>query len=87
MKPKAQYVYEYGKRWDARIPRGQISFLINKLHVSTPDIKIENDIRERIAHTEIPDWTPSLTKQSIRYAIAVHRANQNLYRRVTGSIL
>ena len=75
-----KYAYEFGKRWDARIPRDTISWKIGKLHVSTSDEEIEVLIKDRCAKN--PNFTPSLTRQSVAYAIACHNKNRDLYHRV-----
>lgn len=81
----SKYAYEYGKRWDRRVPRGNLRWLINKLHVSTSDEAIEADIRRRCQ--ENPDFTAALILASVRYALAVHHSNQDLYHRVTSGRL
>lgn len=77
----AQYAYEYGKRWDRRVPRGNLQWLINRLHVSTTDAAIRADIVRRCK--ENPDFTVPLINASVRYALIVHHRNQDLYHRVT----
>ncbi len=76
-----QYRYEYGKRWDARVPRYAISHKLGKLHVGTPDAAIEALIREAC---KAPGFTPSLIRQSVAYALECHKRNRDLYQYVTG---
>lgn len=77
---KTQYRYEYGQRWDARIPRNAVAFLINRLHVSATTAEVEKLIRDRCAKSE--GFTPRLTAQAVAYALAVHDANCRLYQYV-----
>lgn len=72
------YCYEYGKRWDARVPRGDISWLMGRVHVGTTCAEIEADIRKRCT---APGYTESLIKQSVAYALECHRRNRDLYAR------
>ena len=74
-----KYVGEFGKRWDERVPRSAISWLVNRLHVGTSDETIAADIRSRCT---APGYTESIIKQSIAYALECHRHNQAIYRRV-----
>ena len=76
---KAQYRYEYGKRWNARVPRHSISQLMARVHVGTSDDDISADIRKRC---NAPGYTERLIKQSIAYALECHKRNRDLYRRV-----
>jgi len=79
----AEYRYEFGKRWDARVPRAAISWLMGRVHVGTPDSEIEANIRRRIAKSDSAGlYTPALVRQSIAYALACHRRNGDLYKRV-----
>ena len=73
------YRYEYGKRWDARVPRGDIHWLIGRVHVGTPEDEIAADIAKRCT---APGYTPSLIRQSVAYALECHRRNRELYRHV-----
>jgi hypothetical protein len=74
---RAQYRYEYGKRWDARVPRADISWLMGRVHVGTTAAEIEADIRKRC---NAPGYTASLIKQSVAYALECHRRNGDLFR-------
>jgi len=81
----ATYVKEFGKQWDERVPRGAISWLINRLHVGVSDDAIEKNIRERIANSpQASEYTASLIEQSVAYAIECHHQNQATYRAVNG---
>lgn len=71
-----KYVSEFGKRWDERMPRSAISWLINRLHVSISDEEIERDIRNRCT---APGYTEPLIKQSVSYALECHKRNRDLY--------
>jgi len=73
------YRYEYGKRWDARVPRGDINWLMGRVHVGVTDEEITADITKRCS---APGYTPALIRQSIRYALICHKRNRDLYNRV-----
>ncbi len=75
-----EYRYEYGKRWDARVPRNDINWVMGRTHVSTPNEDVEADIRKRCSG---PGFTPSIIRQSIAYAVECHRRNRLIYDRVT----
>jgi hypothetical protein len=78
-------VSEFGKRWDERVPRAAISWLVGRFHVGTSDKEIEKAIRVRI--TTSPDkakYTESLITQSVAYALECHRRNRGLYNDVMG---
>ena len=64
------------------IPEGHIEWLVNRLHVSTPDREVERLMRSRIA-----DGTSALTSDAIvKYALKVHHSNQRLYNDVMGGV-
>lgn len=75
------YRYEFGKRWDARVPRGDIHWLIGRLHVSATEEEIAADITRRCS---APGYTPSIIRQSVAYALECHKRNRALYSRVMG---
>lgn len=77
-----KYRYEYGKRWDARVPRRDVNYLMGRVHVGTPDAEVEADIRRRCEGK--PGYTPGLVEQSVRYAIECHQRNRELFRHVMG---
>ena len=81
---KTQYVGEFGMKWDARVPRSAISWLVNRLHVSVTDAEIEQDIRGRCT---APGYTESLLNQSVKYAIECHNRNRGLYRDVVNGTI
>lgn len=70
-------VYEFGRRWSDKLPRGSIRWKINKLHVSTTDEEIENLIKQACERNQ--NFTAALTKQAVAYAMACHRSNQDLF--------
>ena len=69
------YRYEFGKRWDARVPRGDIHWLMGRVHVGTPDTEVAADIRKRCT---APGYTSSIVRQSIAYALECHKRNRAL---------
>jgi hypothetical protein len=75
---------EFGKRWDRRIPRGDIKWLVSRYHVTASSAEIETDIRRRCTQ---PDFSERLIRQSIAYALACHERNRALFMRVvTGQL-
>lgn len=71
--------YEYGKRWNPKVPRNDIRWLVSRIHVGTSAVEIESDIRKRCVG---PGYTESIVKQSVAYALECHRRNRDLYCRV-----
>jgi hypothetical protein len=65
------------------IPRHSIEFLVNRLHMSTPDAEVEAALRQRMVTTNPP---ARVQKMVVRYALSVHHKNQKLYDFVTGGI-
>lgn len=72
----AQYRYEYGKRWDARVPRADIHWLMGRVHVATSADEIAADITRRC---NAPGYTPAIIRQSVAYALECHRRNRALF--------
>jgi hypothetical protein len=71
--------YEFGKRWDDKLPRYDLKWFMGRVHVGTPDSEVEADIRRRCAA-----WPPRMIGQAVAYALECHKANQGLYRYVMG---
>jgi hypothetical protein len=71
-----EYRYEYGKRWNAQLPRRDIAFLVHRMHCGTDDDKVVSDILERCEKSGIPQRMWPACK---RYALLVHREQQQLY--------
>lgn len=76
----AKRVSEFGKRWDERVPRGLIKWLMARVHVGTPKAEIVADIERRCAGN--PAFTPALVRQSIAFALACHNENRALFNHV-----
>ena len=57
------------------IPKGQINFLMGRMHVSSTAAEIEAEIRRRATS---PDWTEVYIKRAVKYAIAVNAADKKL---------
>ena len=72
----AKYIGEFGKRWDARVPRSSISWLAQRWHVSRPAAEIEQDIRSRCT---APGYTEALLNQAVAYALECHKHNRSLF--------
>jgi hypothetical protein len=66
------------KTVDPRIPTGQIDWLVQRLHVGTPDDEISQEIASRLEKGCEAD--PEILAQACAYALACHRANQELVR-------
>jgi hypothetical protein len=63
------------------IPKGQIRWLVGKLHVSTTDEQVIEDFTNRCDKS--PDKiTASQKKRIIEYALKEHHANQSLFNSV-----
>lgn len=78
-----KYAYEFGKRWDRRVPRFAIARIVDKYHVAMPDDEITADIRTRIeASPQRDQYSKAIIRQSLAYALECHKRNQGLYRRV-----
>ena len=77
----SQYVYEYGKRWNAVLPRQSIKWKMGKIHVCTSGEAVKAMIEERCVANNFPK---TLTRQSVAYALICHQKNYELYMRVMG---
>lgn len=81
---------QFGKRWHNRTPRRDIEAIVGNLHVSTPDADVRAAVQARIDKAIARDvkkhgrndWTPLIVRQSLDFAVLVHRANQDLFRHV-----
>ena len=76
----SKYVYEFGQRFDARVPRRDIAWLVGRYNVAKPESEIEAWIRDRAK-----DFPETLIRHCVRYAIACHRKNFQTYCWVMGS--
>jgi hypothetical protein len=61
------------------IPRHGIEWLVNRMHVGTPDQGVRDDIRRRCTNAA---WTEDKIQEAEAHAIKVHRHNQKLYQRI-----
>jgi hypothetical protein len=73
---KAETDSRHDAKWNAKVPRGDIHWLVGRMHVSTPDKDVAADIRSRC---NAPGYTPEIVNQSIAYALECHHRNQALY--------
>lgn len=64
------------------LPCRQIRWLIDREHVGRPEAEIAAAMRRR---TE--GWPLAARVRAVRYAVAVHRHNRQLYRAVTSGTL
>jgi hypothetical protein len=73
------YAYEYGKRWNALLPRRDITTVVRRFHCATPVAEVVAEV-ERIARaSKIPERMISACK---RYAELAHGEQAAMYRRV-----
>lgn len=80
-------VSEFGRRWNAKTPRHSIRHIVDRLHVSLSDEEVQQRIADRIANARLQnplEWTSAIERQSLEFAVLVHRQNQTLFRRVMG---
>jgi len=59
--------------------KGQIDWIMGRVHVGTPDEDVEADIRKRAAKLHL---TAGDTTKLVRHALAAHHKNQKLYSQV-----
>lgn len=78
----SQFVHEFGKRWDERVPRNAIRHHMGRVHVGTPDETIVAEITAACERSK-DTFTPALVRQSVRFALECHKRNRDLFRRVT----
>jgi len=62
------------------IPKGAISWLVNRMHVSTTTEEVKADIRARCTTA---GWTEKKIVEAENYAVRCHDENRTLYRAVT----
>ena len=63
-----------------QVPKHNISWLVAKLHVGTPDATVEADIRDRLQRLA-SETTPAQRNACVKYALKCHRDNQALFNR------
>jgi len=65
-----------------KVPTGQISWLLGRVHVGESGLSVARDIWRRSA-----TWPRSARRAAVRYAIRQHEQNRALYRAiVTGRL-
>ena len=69
--------YEFGRHWSPKIPRGSISHVIRKFHVSLHEDDAAGEIERRCEGR--PGWSREAIVEAMDYARACHRANVDLY--------
>lgn len=72
---------QFGRQWAPEVPRGQIEWLVARLHVSTPDRTIEANMRRRCRKLAA---TPEVIQEIVDFAILAHAANRDLFAHVMG---
>ncbi|NTF17047.1 hypothetical protein G6L37_01215 [Agrobacterium rubi] len=66
------------KHLDPRIPTGQIGWFVGTLHVGSSDEEVSDEISKRLS--KACDGDRDVLSQATAYALACHRANQELVR-------
>lgn len=66
---------------EVEIPKGQIEWLVNKIHVGTPDEEVAADFEKRM-NKNMPELDEKTKKAVIAYALKVHKRNQDEYHKV-----
>lgn len=62
------------KRWT--LPRWEITWHVNRLHVTTSRVGIVRALRPRMTG---PRWTRARRKAAYRYAFTVHEGNRGMF--------
>lgn len=65
------------------IPKGQIEWLVDRMHVGTSIAEIEAEIRKR---AKGPEWTEAKIKQAVAHAIKHHNHNRGIFSHVMRGI-
>lgn len=65
------------------LPRSQIEFVVDRLHVGTSDDEVAAEIRRR---TKGGSWTPARVRRAVEYAIKHHRKNRGVFSHVMRGI-
>lgn len=76
-------IEEFDQLWSPKLPRGSISWIVNKYHVSATMEEIGDDIRNRAQLGGAGEaWPEEMIAEAVRYAEAQHEANIKLYQLV-----
>src|ERR1700687_2554966 len=65
------------------VPKGQIEWLVDRMHVGKMDSEVEAEIRKR---TTGAGWTPARIREVVAHAVAHHRRNRGLFTKVVSGI-
>lgn len=67
-----------------RVPYASLRWLVDRLHVGTPDAEVSTLIASRIekARAKGAAFSEAEARESVRFALAVHEDNRNTFRRV-----
>lgn len=65
------------------IPKGQIEWLVDRLHVGTSNAEVEAEIRKR---TMGAGWTPGKVREAVAYALKHHARNRGVFSHVLRGI-
>jgi hypothetical protein len=73
-------VYEYGRAWDARLPRRAVKLLVGDLSVYTRDSDVIAWVRHAIKKSKDRDkFDGRMTQQTINFALITHHTNRIFY--------
>jgi len=71
---------DYEKTVPSFVPKGSIHWIMGNVHVGTSDAEVEADIRRRLAKNKnVPE---DQIVECVKYALACHKENRELYRAV-----
>lgn len=79
MKPGQKTIREFGRSWDRKVPRGDVGYLVDRMHVTDDIEPVLRDIERRMTH---PAFTPRIRRQTLQYARARHEANRATFMHV-----
>ena len=68
-----------------RIPFARIGWLVDRMHVGTPDADVAAEIRQRCAVNSGDHWTAAEIDAAICHALRRHAVNRGRYARVTAA--
>jgi hypothetical protein len=69
---------------DPLVPTVSVKRWLGRIHVGTPDSEIMRMLEEQMATQTDPRWTPTIKRQTIRFALWQHHRNIAEYVAVMG---
>lgn len=76
IKTRIKYKHEFGKRWNERLPRDSIKYIVNRIPCWTDDETVVEMVLTRCQASKIPENMLGACK---RYALLVHARQKDLY--------